>query len=220
MPNMRLTKNPMPSQDPNVRDKNFQRGRAGLYRRNGAGRSTALPELQEHALRHGLPGQCAYSGLHRKDRRGRLRGARIRSSRSPLLPAGGLRPCLPAGDAVRRQVRARHQGRTGRHRPSGAFCCRLAITHTATVATQSAAPKNGHKVAVIGSGPAGLTCAGDLAKLGYDVTDLRSAAPCRRRAGVRHPGVPSAEVASCRRKSITSRRSASRWRPTWLSVVS
>ncbi|MGN0484420.1 MAG: NADPH-dependent glutamate synthase [Lachnospiraceae bacterium] len=33
-----------------------------------------------------------------------------------------------------------------------------------------AAQKNGHKVAVIGSGPAGLTCAGDLAKLGYDVT--------------------------------------------------
>ena len=32
------------------------------------------------------------------------------------------------------------------------------------------AKKNGHKVAVIGSGPAGLTCAGDLAKLGYDVT--------------------------------------------------
>ena len=30
--------------------------------------------------------------------------------------------------------------------------------------------KNGHKVAVIGSGPSGLTCAGDLAKLGYDVT--------------------------------------------------
>ena len=30
--------------------------------------------------------------------------------------------------------------------------------------------KNGHKVAVIGSGPAGLTCAGDLAKMGYDVT--------------------------------------------------
>jgi glutamate synthase (NADPH/NADH) small chain len=32
------------------------------------------------------------------------------------------------------------------------------------------APKNGHKVAVIGSGPSGLTCAGDLAKLGYEVT--------------------------------------------------
>lgn len=35
---------------------------------------------------------------------------------------------------------------------------------------QKAESKNGHKVAVIGSGPAGLTCAGDLAKMGYDVT--------------------------------------------------
>ena len=35
---------------------------------------------------------------------------------------------------------------------------------------QGASEKNGHKVAVIGSGPAGLTCAGDLAKLGYGVT--------------------------------------------------
>ncbi|MEM2142939.1 MAG: FAD-dependent oxidoreductase, partial [Candidatus Thorarchaeota archaeon] len=32
------------------------------------------------------------------------------------------------------------------------------------------APKNGHRVAIIGSGPAGLTCAGDLVKMGYDVT--------------------------------------------------
>ena len=38
------------------------------------------------------------------------------------------------------------------------------------VKPQGAEKKNGHKVAVIGSGPAGLTCAGDLAKLGYDVT--------------------------------------------------
>ena len=38
------------------------------------------------------------------------------------------------------------------------------------VKPQPATEKNGHKVAVIGSGPAGLTCAGDLAKLGYDVT--------------------------------------------------
>lgn len=38
------------------------------------------------------------------------------------------------------------------------------------VKPQPAESKNGHKVAVIGSGPAGLTCAGDLARLGYDVT--------------------------------------------------
>ena len=35
---------------------------------------------------------------------------------------------------------------------------------------EAPAEKNGHKVAVIGSGPSGLTCAGDLAKAGYDVT--------------------------------------------------
>ena len=35
---------------------------------------------------------------------------------------------------------------------------------------EKAEKMNGHKVAVIGSGPAGLTCAGDLAKMGYDVT--------------------------------------------------
>ncbi len=35
---------------------------------------------------------------------------------------------------------------------------------------KSDTPKNGHKAAVIGSGPAGLTCAGDLARMGYDVT--------------------------------------------------
>lgn len=38
------------------------------------------------------------------------------------------------------------------------------------IAPKSDTPKNGHKVAVIGAGPAGLTCAGDLAKDGYDVT--------------------------------------------------
>ena len=42
-----------------------------------------------------------------------------------------------------------------------------------------ASEKNGHKVAVIGSGPAGLTCAGDLARLGYDVTFSKR---CTRRA--------------------------------------
>src|SRR5699024_11623152 len=38
------------------------------------------------------------------------------------------------------------------------------------IRTEGAAEKKGKKVAVIGSGPAGLTCAGDLAKMGYDVT--------------------------------------------------
>ncbi len=47
----------------------------------------------------------------------------------------------------------------------------VADYHNANSAVQPIpAPSNGHKVAVVGSGPAGLTCAGDLAKMGYDVT--------------------------------------------------
>ena len=50
-----------------------------------------------------------------------------------------------------------------------------------------AAQKNGHKVAVIGSGPAGLTCAGDLAKLGYDVTIFEA---LHKAGGVLSYGIP------------------------------
>ena len=50
-----------------------------------------------------------------------------------------------------------------------------------------AAEKNGHKVAVIGSGPAGLTCAGDLAKLGYDVTIFEA---LHKAGGVLSYGIP------------------------------
>lgn len=50
-----------------------------------------------------------------------------------------------------------------------------------------AAQKNGHKVAVIGSGPAGLTCAGDLARMGYDVTIFEA---LHKAGGVLSYGIP------------------------------
>ena len=56
-----------------------------------------------------------------------------------------------------------------------------------------AAPPTGRKVAVVGSGPAGLTCAVDLAKLGHKVTIFESLHAARRRADLRHPRVPSAQ---------------------------
>ena len=47
----------------------------------------------------------------------------------------------------------------------------MADWHNAHCTTAPDKPQpNGHKVAIVGSGPAGLTCAGDLAKMGYDVT--------------------------------------------------
>lgn len=50
-----------------------------------------------------------------------------------------------------------------------------------------AAPSNGHKVAVVGSGPAGLACASDLAKLGYEVTIFEA---LHRPGGVLEYGIP------------------------------
>ena len=50
-----------------------------------------------------------------------------------------------------------------------------------------AAPLNGHKVAVVGSGPAGLACASDLAKLGYEVTIFEA---LHRPGGVLEYGIP------------------------------
>ena len=67
---------------------------------------------------------------------------------------------------------------------------------------------NGHKVAVIGSGPAGLTCAGDLAKLGYDVTIFEA---LHEAGGVLVYGIPDSVCRSRRslqRKWRMSRRSA------------
>lgn len=55
------------------------------------------------------------------------------------------------------------------------------------VMPKAAKEKNGHKVAVIGSGPAGLTCAGDLAKLGYDVTIFEA---LHKAGGVLSYGIP------------------------------
>ena len=52
---------------------------------------------------------------------------------------------------------------------------------------EAPAEKNGHKIAVIGSGPSGLTCAGDLAKMGYDVTSFEA---LHKAGGVLVYGIP------------------------------
>ena len=66
--------------------------------------------------------------------------------------------------------------------------------------------KNGHKVAVIGSGPSGLTCAGDLAKAGYDVTVFEA---LHELGGVLVYGIPESVFRSRRLLRKRSRRSKS-----------
>ena len=68
---------------------------------------------------------------------------------------------------------------------------------------QAAEEKNGKKVAVIGSGPAGLTCAGDLAKLGYDVTIFEA---LHEAGGVLTYGIPEFRLPKQRRCTAGDRQ--------------
>ncbi len=88
------------------------------------------------------------------------------------LPAICGRVC-PQEIAVRGVLRAGQEGPVGRHRPAGALRRRLA-TLAEQLQPASPPPPTGRKVAVVGSGPAGLTCAVDLATLGHKVTIFES----------------------------------------------
>ena len=81
-----------------------------------------------------------------------------------------------------------------------------------------AAQKNGHKVAVIGSGPSGLTCAGDLAKMGYDVTIFEA---LHKAGGVLVYGIPEFRLPNrklLRKRSRKLKNSVLNLKQTLLSV--
>lgn len=118
-------------------------------------------------MRFRLPGQYSYSGIHQKIAEHDFEGAYQVIAQSSSLSAVCGRVCPQETQCEGKCVR----GIKGEPVGIGRLERFVADWHNAhaTVATITA-PKNGHKVAIIGSGPAGLTCAGDLAKLGYDVT--------------------------------------------------
>ena len=162
MPNMRMTKTPCPRRTRNVATRTLKRV-VELYRRNGAGwRGAACGSMP---CVSGCPVNILCSEFIRRSPSATLR-ARIRLLRSPL-PATSAAVSAAGMQCESGCVR----GIMGEPVGIGRLERFVADWHNAhaTVATITA-PKNGHKVASIGSGPAGLTCAGDLAKLGYDVT--------------------------------------------------
>lgn len=64
--------------------------------------------------------------------------------------------------------------------------CWLRADEFAEFDENDAIESNGRKVAVVGAGPAGLTCAGDLAVKGYEVTVFEALHKPRRSTGIRH----------------------------------
>ena len=167
MPNMRLTKNPMPSQDPNVRNKNFEEVTLGYTEEMALDEAKRCLNCKHKPCVSGCPVNIAIPDFIAKCAEGDFEGAYQVIHKSSSLPAVCGRVCPQESQCEGKCVRGIKGEPVGIGRLER-FCADYHNSH-ATVATIQP-PKNGHKVAVVGSGPAGLTCAGDLAKLGYDVT--------------------------------------------------
>ena len=144
-------------------------------------REEGLEPLQER-LRRAHVGP----GLRGAGRRRPLRGRLPRGQRAEPVQQR-LRAHLHA--PLRDRLRARQGRRADRHRRPQALRRRHGRTD---VPVQPAPVIHEERVAIVGAGPAGLTCARDLAHLGYKVTVLRGAAGRRRHAAHRHPRLPPA----------------------------
>ena len=167
MPNMRMTKNPMPSQDPNVRNKNFEEVTLGYTEEMALDEAQRCLHCKNMPCVSGCPVNIHIPEFIKKVAEHDFEGAYQVIAQSSSLPAVCGRVCPQETQCEGKCVR----GIKGEPVGIGRLERFVADWHNAhaTVSTITA-PKNGHKVAVIGSGPAGLTCAGDLAKMGYDVT--------------------------------------------------
>ena len=167
MPNMSPKKNPMPVQDPAVRARNF--GEVAL----GYDEATALDEAarclncKNMPCVLGCPVNIRIPAFIAKVREGDFEGAYKIITESSSLPAVCGRVCPQETQCESKCVR----GIKGEPVGIGRLERFVADWHNDNVAAKPERPaQNGHKVAVVGSGPSGLSCAGDLAKRGYAVT--------------------------------------------------
>lgn len=167
MPNMSLEKNKMPHQDPNVRNKNFGEVALGYTLEQAKDEAERCLQCKHKPCVGGCPVAIDIPSFIGKIKEEDLEGAYEIINRSSSLPAVCGRVCPQETQCEARCVR----GIKGEPVAIGRLERFVADWHRQNVEKEPAlAPKNGHKVAVIGAGPAGLTCAGDLAKAGCEVT--------------------------------------------------
>ena len=167
MPNMRPDKNPMPHQDPQVRARNFNEVALGYTKEQAIDEAQRCLNCKHRPCVSGCPVQINIPEFIAKVAEGDFEAAYQIISKDSALPAVCGRVCPQESQCEAKCVRGIKAEPVG----IGRLERFVADWHNAnaTEKPQKPAP-NGHKVAVIGSGPAGLTCAGDLAKKGYEVT--------------------------------------------------
>ena len=167
MPNMRMDKNPMPSQDPNVRNKNFDEVALGYTEEQAIDEAARCLNCKNHPCMDGCPVQISIPEFIQKIVEKDFEGAYQVINRSSSLPAVCGRVCPQERQCESKCVR----GIKGEAVGIGRLERFVADWHNQNVTAAPEKPQpNGHKCAVIGCGPSGLACASDLAKKGYDVT--------------------------------------------------
>ena len=167
MPNMSLKKNPMPSQSPEERSKNYKEVALGYTREQAIDEAQRCLHCKNRPCVSGCPVRIHIPDFIAKVAEGEFEEAYQIISQSSSLPAVCGRVCPQESQCEMHCVR----GIKGEPVAIGRLERFVADWHNAHSEAVPAVPEqNGHKVAVIGSGPSGLTCAGDLAKKGYKVT--------------------------------------------------
>ncbi len=167
MPNMSLKKNPIPTQDPAVRSKNFFEVAEGYDEATAIDEAQRCLNCKNMPCVSGCPVNIHIPAFISKIKECDFEGAYEIINNSSSLPAVCGRVCPQETQCESKCVR----GIKGEPVGIGRLERFVADYHNAhSDTTPTVAEPNGHRVAVVGSGPSGLTCAGDLAKKGYKVT--------------------------------------------------
>ena len=167
MANMTLTKTPMPEQDPQIRARNFKEVALGYTPEQAIEEAGRCLKCKNPKCVEGCPVNVRIPEFIAKVQEGDFKAAYEIITSTNALPALSGRVCPQESQCEARCVR----GVKGEPVAIGRLERFVADWHNANATQPPKKPEtNGHKVAIIGSGPAGLTCAGDLAKMGYEVT--------------------------------------------------
>ena len=165
--NMSLTRNAMPTQDAKVRAHNFDEVALGYTEEQAIDEAMRCLNCKNMPCVAGCPVKIHIPEFINKIKEGDFEGAYQVITKSSSLPAVCGRVCPQETQCESKCVRAIKGESVG----IGRLERFVADWHNTFCTEEPTRPQsNGHKVAVVGSGPSGLTCAGDLAKKGYEVT--------------------------------------------------
>ncbi len=165
--NMSLTRNAMPTQDAQVRAHNFQEVALGYTEEMAIDEAMRCLNCKNMPCVNGCPVKIHIPEFISKIKEGDFEGAYQIISKSSSLPAVCGRVCPQEVQCESKCVR----GIKGESVGIGRLERFVADWHNTYCTEAPVRPEsNGHRVAIVGSGPSGLTCAGDLAKKGYEVT--------------------------------------------------